>query len=376
MITQMGRKKKGYAAPQGLILHPGSSNWYIKWKGIHKTTGTADLEKARLIFIEVQRMVFSEEKQAREIIGHAILFSKMIERYLKEITPTKRSARADHTNSIQPLRFFKDRLRDPHIDTITIQDIYKFMDWRKGQRVEGKGQRAREEGENIKKEISGATINREISLISDAFRKAIRWGEIQANPCIGIERFSEISRERYITDLELRAIRDAAEAREESRHLADIVSCLYHTGQRSGRILNLKWKQVDLKERSITFENAAQNKRVPEKIWIVGPLLAILHRIRAGRGLCKVSGPYVFQKADGKPYRSLKTSWARCCKVAGVEDARIHDVRHKSITDMLNAGVAVAKVKTAVGHSQTSTTDGYTHLQINATREALESLVK
>ena len=82
------------------------------------------------------------------------------------------------------------------------------------------------------------------------------------------------------------------------------------------------------------------------------------------------------QKANGKPYRSIKTSWKRCCKDAGIENARVHDIRHKAITDMLQAGIPVAKVKTAVGHSQTSTTDGYSHLQVDATREALESLAK
>ncbi len=369
IISRMGRKKKKYSAPAGLVRHPGSENWYIKWRKIYKSTGTPDLEKARMIFIEVQRMILTEESRAREIVGHSIPFSKMMQRYLKEITPAKRSARADHTNSAQPLRFFKDRLKDPPIDTITIQDIYKYMDWRKDQRPAAAK-------EDTQRKISGSTINREISLMSDGFRKAIRWGELQVNPCIGIERFSEASRERYITDRELAAIFKIAQLKEESKHLADIVTALYYTGQRLGRILGLKWNQVNFDERSITFPQTSKNKKVPDKIWIVDPLFALFHTIRAKRTLYKVVGPYVFQKANGKPYRSIKTSWKSSCRAAGIENARIHDIRHKSITDMLEAGIPVVKVKTAVGHSQTSTTDGYSHLQVNATREALESLAK
>lgn len=90
----------------------------------------------------------------------------------------------------------------------------------------------------------------------------------------------------------------------------------------------------------------------------------------------KVVGPYVFQKIDGSPYKSIQKTWVRSCQKAEVKDARIHDIRHKAITDMLNAGIPVSKVKTAVGHSQTQTTDGYTHLQVDATKEALESLAK
>lgn len=353
IIPPVGRKKQGYSGPQGLIKKPGSENWYIRWRKIQKSTGTPDLERARLIFLEVQRMILSEEVKAREILGHSVPFSKLVARYLKEISPEKRSARADWTNSRHPLQFFSDA----RIDTITIQNIYKYMDWRKSS-------------------VSGSTINREISLISDAFRKAIRWGLVDKNPCIGIERFQETSRERYITDEEFETIRKIALLREESAHLADIIDTLYYTGQRCGRIFDLKWSQVNLQERSITFAQTSKNKRVPDLIWISDPLLGLLHRIRIKRTLSKVVGAYVFAKSNGMPYHSVRTTWKRCCEATGVKNARIHDIRHKSITDMLNAGVPVAKVKTAVGHSNTSTTDSYSHLSLVATREALESLVK
>lgn len=360
MISLMGRKKKGYKAPEGLIQQAGSPNWYIKWRHIYKSTKTPDLEKARLIFVEVQKMVLTEELRAKEILGKSIPFCQLIEKYLKEITPSKRSARADKTNSIYPLKYFSEK----RIDDITTQEIYRYQDWRKS----FKGRYG--------KPVSGSTINREISLISDAFRKAIRWGYVETNPCIGIERFSESSRERYITDKELDDIKNVALQKDDSEHLADIIDALYYTGQRSGRILSLKWTQIDLKERSVTFQQTSKNKRVPDVIWISDPLLAILYRLKGKRTLAKVVGSYVFQKLDGTPYKSVKTTWKRCCVEAGVRDIRINDIRHKAITDMLNAGAPISKVKTAVGHSHTSTTDGYTHLQVEATKEALESLLR
>lgn len=353
IIASVGRKKQGYSGPQGLIKKAGSENWYIRWKNIQKSTGTPDLLQAQKIFVECQRMVFNAEAKAREILGHSVPFSKLIGRYLKEISPGKRSARADRTNSRHPLQFFKEK----RIDTFTVQDIYKYMDWRRSG-------------------VSGPTINREISLISDAFRKAIRWGLVDKNPCQGIERFQETNRERYITDEELAAIRKVALLREESAHLCNIIDALYYTGQRCGRIFDLKWNQVNLGERSIIFAQTSKNKKVPDVIYITDPLLALLHRLRAKRSLSKVVGAYVFAKSNGMPYRSVRTSWKRACEVVGIKNCRIHDIRHKSITDMLNAGIPVAKVKTAVGHSNTSTTDGYSHLSVAATREALESLVK
>lgn len=236
IIAQVGRKKKGYSGPTGLVRHPGSQNWYIHWRNIYKSTGTSDLDKARLIFIEVQKMVLTEEVKAREILGRGISFRKLIKRYLKEITSKKRHPADDQKNSKHPLEFFGDR----HVDTITAQDIYKYMDGRSTMNRQSRKSKTIPNDNIPLGKISGATVNRELSFMSDLFKKAIRWGEIQINPCLGIERFEESSRERYITDEELAAIQKIAQLPDDSKHLDDIVTALYYTGQRSGRILNLK----------------------------------------------------------------------------------------------------------------------------------------
>jgi integrase len=356
----MGRRKP-YKAPAGLVLVRGY--WYIVWKGIYASSKTKDLGEAELILRQVQAEIKQKElaqgSRAKEILGQSILFSKLMERYLKEISPSKRSWKSDHVNSKPLLEFFKDW----KIDGITAQDVYKFQDWRKTRVSEQK-----------KKAVSGATINREVSLLSDALTKAIRWGYIQTNVCKEIERFSESRRERYITDSEFAAIKKIALSGNKSSHLADIMDCLYLTAQREGRILGLKWSQINFEERSISFEQTSKNKKVPDVIWVNDWLFGILNRLKKQRSLFKVASTHVFRKLDGTPYRSLKTVWQTCCEKAKIQDARINDIRHKAITDMLNAGVPVSKVKTAVGHSQTQTTDGYTHLKVEATREPLSAL--
>ena len=88
----------------------------------------------------------------------------------------------------------------------------------------------------------------------------------------------------------------------------------------------------------------------------------------------KVVGPFVFQKKDGSPFRSIKTTWGKCCKKAGVKDARIHDIRHKAITDMVQLGSSLEEAGRVAGHTEPSTTQRYTHLTIEATKAALESL--
>ncbi len=288
-LIRMGRKKK-YKAPQGLVKMPGSPFWWIVWKDIRKSTGIplADLTKATILLLGGPEEMVRKQDKVKEILGQSIPFSKLIERYLAEISPGKKSSRSDKTNSNYPLKYFGTR----PIDGIKPQDIYKYFEWRREQK-----------SEQTKKSVSGPTMNREKSLISDAFSKAIRWGYVEGNPVAQVEGFHENKRDRYITDKEFEAIKKEARSIPNAHHLSDIMDALYHTGQRSGKIFGLRWSQVDLKERKITFGESTSTKRVPDEIWINQPLFELLSRLKAVRGLQKVVGPYVFQKRDGKPYR-------------------------------------------------------------------------
>jgi integrase len=357
----MGRHKQGYSGPQGLVKQKGSPNWYIKWRHLYKSTGTPDLEKARLIFIEVQRLLFNEELRTKEILGKSISFSKLIERYLKEVSPLKLSPKSDETNSIYPLKFFSEK----KIDTFRAQDAYKYQDWRKTIISERK-----------KRPVSGATINREISLIRHALKQAVKWGMIETSPFREIEGLKEMGRERYLTDQEFDTIKKIALLSNRSAHLADFMDALYHSAQRWGRIRSLKWSQINFQNRTISFEERSKTKQAPFVLWINDRLLELISRIKAERGLKKIISPYVFQKCNGRPYGSIKTVWTSCREKAGVQNARIHDIRHKAVTDMARAGVPVQKIKQAVGHRQIATTEGYTHLTVEFTREALDSLVR
>jgi integrase len=359
-LVRMGRRKR-YRAPQGLVRMPGSPFWWIVWKDIRKSTGIplVDITKATILLLEVQKKWYEKQDKVKEILGQSIPFFKLIERYLAEISPGKKSYQSDKTNSIHPLKYFGSR----PIDGIKPQDIYKYFEWRKERK-----------SERTQKTVSGPTMNREKSLISAAFSKAIKWGYIERNPVAEVEGFRENKRDRYITDHEFEAIKKEARSIPNANHLADMLDVLYYTAQRSGKIFTLKWNQVDIEGRKITFGESTITKKVPEEIWISQPFSEILSRLKSERGFQKVVGPYVFQKRNGKPYRSIKTTWKTCCKRAKVRDARIHDIRHKSLTDIAKKGYSLQEIARAAGHTQISTTMRYTHLKAEDTREALESL--
>lgn len=356
----MGRKKIGYKAPEGLIKIPKSKFWYIKrtvlGKPVFKSTGTADLIEAQEIYHMVMSELLKEAKThaANRILGRSVPFSLVVERYLKEVSPSKsRDGRNDKNSSKAPLAYFGES----KIDGITKQDIYKFLDTRKAMISEKTGRL-----------ISGPTVNREKSFLSKLFKQAIRWGHVTDSPMPGIEGFSENRRERYISDQELIDIKEHV-----SDDIRDILDALYHTAQRPGRIYKLLWKQIDLVERSITFENTSKNKRVPEILWINDVLYEILMKRNKNR---RTLSPYVFYKSSLKPHSEFDVLkiWKKACKEAEISDCIPRDLRHKAITDMKKAGFNDSFVGNVAGHSDPRTTKRYTHFSSEETKGPLEAL--
>lgn len=360
----MGRRKIGYKAPEGLVKIPKSKHWYIKrtvlGKPVFKSTGTPDLIRAEEIYHLVMTELLKESTAhaVNRILGKSVPLPLVVDRYLNEISALRgKNARNDINSSKAPLNFYGES----KIDGITKQDIYKFLDWRKGSVSEKTG-----------KPLSGPSVNREKSFLSKIFKFAIRCGYINDNPVMGIEGFSENKRDRYITDTEFEAILSHA-----SSDIKDLLLALYHTAQRPGRIYNLGWKQIkDLESperRSIEFENTSKNKRVPDVLWVNDTLHEILSRRKRNR---RTLSPFVFYKPSLKPYTEFDVlkAWKKACVLANISGAIPRDIRHKALTDIGKAGFNLTHVGHVAGHSDPRTTKRYTHFSVEETRMPLKAL--
>jgi site-specific recombinase XerD len=65
-------------------------------------------------------------------------------------------------------------------------------------------------------------------------------------------------------------------------------------------------------------------------------------------------------------FKDLKAFWKKLCINAGIKNARIHDLRHTFASILVNKGVSLQVAGKLLGHSDTRTTERYSHL-INAT---------
>lgn len=72
--------------------------------------------------------------------------------------------------------------------------------------------------------------------------------------------------------------------------------------------------------------------------------------------------------------RDVKRSSRTACNRAGIEDFRVHDLRHTCAAWLVSAGVPLANVRDLLGHQTIQMTERYVHLAPENVRAAVALL--
>lgn len=100
---------------------------------------------------------------------------------------------------------------------------------------------------------------------------------------------------------------------------------------------------------------------------------AIVSRARFRAEHCPDSR-WVFAHKDGNRIQDVKNSFASACECVGIEDFRIHDLRHTCAAWLVSTGVPLAEVKDLLGHTTVRMTERYAHLAPENVRAAVARL--
>lgn len=215
--------------------------------------------------------------------------------------------------------------------------------------------------------------NRALALLSKAFNLAELWGwrPDHSNPCRHVERFRERRRERFLSGAELARLGEVlreVEADGSAPPAAVLaVRLLALTGCRLGEVLGLQWSEVDF-DRSCL---ALTDSKTGEKTVLLGaPALQLLAKARraAPQGrLWVVAGA-----KPGAHLVNLEKPWRRIRRRAGLEDVRLHDLRHSFASVGLAGGASLAIIGKLLGHRTPATTARYAHLGDDPGRLAVD----
>ena len=78
--------------------------------------------------------------------------------------------------------------------------------------------------------------------------------------------------------------------------------------------------------------------------------------------------PHVLPGAERRHYTGLQKTWRRIREKAGLEDVRLHDLRHSFASVAVAGGDSLYLVGKVLGHRQARTTERYAHLSDDPVR--------
>ncbi len=280
-------------------------------------------------------------------------FDELFLRYLKSVEGEKKSAERDVYTVKQLKPFFTGR----ELGTLKRSDTRAYIDKRKADGVKA------------------ATINREIGLFSAAINYARKeWDWNIPNNVQGMLQKTPEGRVRYLTLLEARRMLEVAGQHTRSPLLVHFVRLALNTGCRKNEMMKLEWRRVDLKTNLILLgehdTKGGKRRSIPINKEAREALLG-LARYRAEH--CPDS-PWVFVRPNGERLQELDNAFKWLLKRVGIEDFRIHDLRHTCASWLVSAGAQLQAVKDLLGHSTIKMTERYSHLAPENIRDAVSIL--
>ena len=206
-----------------------------------------------------------------------------------------------------------------------------------------------------------AMANQVIVTLSRMLNQAEIWGLVPegGNPCRFVVKYRQRKRERFLTEEEFRRLGRVLGALEAAGrvavHAAAAIRLLMLTGCRRNEILTLRWEDVRLDVSELRLRDSKTGPRAV-------PLSPAA--VRVLEGLPRVAGnPWVIAgRRPGARLSDFNSHWYRVRSSAGLEDVRLHDLRHSFASRALALGESLPMIGKLLGHTKIQTTARYAHL--------------
>lgn len=339
---------------KGLVLEVRSSGgrtWYVRFTNARGRRRQLRLGNANDLSLAEARVLAQEHRHAvalgrdpaddRQALRQVPTLATFVaETFLPFIQVSKTSWKQDLSLLN---RHILPALGNKHMDAITRDDVLALVKKR------------------ISQKAAAGSVNRVIILLRFLFNQAIRWGVVgvTSNPTKDIPLLKlNNQRQRFLSQQEAHRLLEAVE-QSMNPMLGFIVAFLLLTGARKREVLDARWDCIDWSRRiwRIPISKSGKARYVP-----LSDTAMVLLRQRqlqtTGNGC-----DWIFPNpTSGQPYRCITNAWVTARRRAGLDDLRIHDLRHSFASFLINNGRSLYEVQRILGHSSARMTERYAHL--------------
>lgn len=226
--------------------------------------------------------------------------------------------------------------------------------------------------------LNPSTVRNALLPLRAVCRRALRQGDINANPTAGVEIPAVRGRRtRIVTPAEALQLVQTAPLNDQA-----LWAAAFYAGLRRGELQALTWGDVDLARGVISVERSWDQKQgLVDPKSAAGrrrvPIAAVLRDYLVRHRLEVPDAHLAFGRDDGTPF-SPSTIGQRAGRVwseHGRRPVTLHECRHTFATLMIAAGVNAKALQTFMGHSSiTVTLDRYGHLFPGSEQDAADLL--
>ncbi len=199
--------------------------------------------------------------------------------------------------------------------------------------------------------------NNALQVLRQILNAAVGAGLISANPTADIGRNPRPRLTRFLSTDEIdrlhRSLDRLVDQRPSRRQQADIIRLLLLTGCRKSEILTLKRSEVDG-----NVLRLADSKTGPRTVWLSKAAQVVIARQPRTKSAFVFPSP----RRSARPLSGDLGLWPRARREAGIEDVRVHDLRHTVASQAVARGVPLPTVARMLGHSQPAMTLRYAHV--------------
>jgi integrase len=376
----MARKRRKRPAGQGCVWQRGPGNFWIRWreKGrLRSRGGYATFDEAEKILALVTANVRAERDGMPTDPRRGPTLDEIGKSWLKRRDSTHRSASDDRSRWRCHLEPFFGRCKPADVDAALIRQFVE---------------------EKLAAGLSSTTVGHMVRLLSTMFADAVENGHVAANPVSTLPRttrrlYRNAHDPKDTPFLErTEDIRSVFLKLPEPTNVAFAVGAL--AGLRTGEVLGLPWRDVDLANRRIIVRQQVSNgklgplkdddSRVVPILKPLAPILAAWKLTTGGQGMLfapkyakrggrpDIGSPPMFMRPNTLAEHLQKAF--KQCKLPPL--TWYQATRHTFASQWVLGGGTIELLSKVMGHASITTTERYSHLRPDLFRESAFDVVK